>query len=154
MSESPDPTDSPLVGLLFPLVAALLYGVEPLFAKTGFAAGTPPLLGLAIKTTAATLGFLIYLRLTGLGAALGEKQNLLSRWNLAAGVANTMALLSYYTALTIAPVTLVTPLIQMSPVFVVVLSYLLLQRIERVTWQLAAAAGVVVAGAVLVTVGG
>jgi len=77
-SGSPDPTDSPLLGLTFPLVAALLYRVELLFAKIGFAAGTSPLLGLAIKTTAAALGFLVYLRLTNRGAALGQTLNQLA----------------------------------------------------------------------------
>jgi len=49
---------------------------------------------------------------------------------------------------------LVTPLSHISPVFVLVLLYFFLQRLERVTWQLAAAAGVVVVGAVLLTIGG
>lgn len=138
--------------LLFPLVGAFFYAMEPTFAKVGFAEGTPVLVALSIKTLTATLTFLGYLRLRGaLPSSAGLRASKL-RWYLGAGLANTAFLLAYYAALEIAPVTLVVPIMQTSPLFVLVLSLAFLPRLERVTPRLVAAASVLVAGAVLVTV--
>jgi drug/metabolite transporter (DMT)-like permease len=142
----------PWRGLAFPLVGALMYGVEPVFAKIGLAEGTPVAVGLGIKSLAATLGFLAYLRWRGelptlRGLGTGD-----TRWYLAAGLANTVFLVSYYLALEVSPVVLVVPVMQTSPLFVIVISVLFFQRIERVTWRLASGAVVVVAGAVVVSV--
>lgn len=144
----------PMTGLFLPLVAAFFFGIEPIFAKLGFAEGTPVLVGLAIKTLAATIGFLGYLRYR---AGLPARSELLSgnvRWYVVAGVSNTVFLLAYYAALEVSPVVLVVPIMQTSPLLVVGLSFVFLQRLERVTWRLASAAAVVVAGAIAVTFAG
>ena len=139
-------------GLVLPLAAAFCFGVEPIFAKMGMAAGTPPLVGLAVKTVAATVVFMAYLRARN---ALPTSSLLAStsvRWYAAAGVANTAFLLVYYAALSIAPVALVVPLTQTSLLFVVVLSVVFLQHLERVTPRLVVATVFVLVGTVLVAV--
>jgi drug/metabolite transporter (DMT)-like permease len=40
--------------------------------------------------------------------------------------------------------------LQTSPLFVILISYVFLQRLERVTWKIVAAAGIVALGAGLV----
>ncbi|RQH02349.1 DMT family transporter [Natrarchaeobius oligotrophus] len=140
--------------LAFPFVAAVFYGVEPIFAKIGFADGTSVLVGLSIKTVAATVGFLAYLRWRN---ALPTATDLASgslRWYVAAGVANTAFLFAYYAALEIAPVVLVVPIIQVSPLLVAVLSFVFLKRLENVTLPLVLSALVVVVGGVLVSLHG
>lgn len=140
--------------LLIPLTAALFYGIEPIFAKIGFAEGTPVAVGLAIKTIAALVGYLAFM------VARGSVPNPLSfgarrrRWYLLAGVFNTTFLVLYYLALEIAPVSVVVPIITTSPVAVVVLSRLFLPRLERITWRTGAGALVVVVGGVLTTLFG
>jgi drug/metabolite transporter (DMT)-like permease len=144
-----DPSD-----LLVPLAGAFFYAVEPTFAKFGLAEGTPVFVGLGIKTLVATGAFLAYLGWRGAlptGGAFGDGR---LRWYLAAGVANTGFLLAYYGALAVAPVVLIVPVMQTSPLFVLVLSYLFLSRLERVTPRLVVAATIVVFGAVIVTVAG
>jgi uncharacterized membrane protein len=74
------------------------------------------------------------------------------KWFLAAGVANTLFLLVYYAALSVAPVALVVPITQTSLLFVVGLSAVFLQRLERVTPRLVVASVLVAAGAALVVV--
>lgn len=138
--------------LLFPLAAAFFFGIEPILAKVGFAEGTPVFVGLAVKTLAATIAFGAYLRARQAlpdGATLWSTN---SCWYVAAGIANTFFLISYYIALDLAPVVLVVPVLQTSPLFVILLSAIFLRRLERVTWRLAAAAIVVVAGAAMVSV--
>lgn len=143
--------DVRLYELGFPLLGAFFYGIEPVFAKLGFAQGTPVLVGLSIKTVTAFAAVSVYLRLRGSVPwdlnFTGE--NL--RWYAAAGVLNTLFLLFYYLGLEVAPVSVVIPIVTTSPLLVAILSYLFLPQLERVTPQLVAAASVVVVGAVTVT---
>lgn len=142
------------LGLVFPLLAALCFAIEPVFAKAGFEEGTAFLPGLSIKILAAALGFGSYLAwrrdLPSVEAIRGGGLF----WAVAAGLANTVFLIAFYASLSVSPVVLVVPIIQASPLFVVVLSYVFLQDIERVTGRLAIGVSVVVAGGVLVAIYG
>ncbi|MDT3435959.1 GRP family sugar transporter [Haloarcula sp. 1CSR25-25] len=139
-------------GLGLPLAAAFCFGVEPIFAKIGITAGTPPLIGLAIKTIAATIVFAAYLQARNTLPTSFLMASPSMRWYVVAGVANTLFLLVYYLALSIAPVALVVPLTQTSLLFVLVLSVAFLRDIERVTPRLVVATVLVLVGTVLVAV--
>lgn len=140
--------------LLIPMGAAFFYGLEPTLAKIGLTEGTPALVGLGIKTLAA-LGVLTgYMLARGSLPGRGSLERLTGRWLLAAGVLNTTFMTLYYVALQIAPVTLVIPIVATSPLAVVILSWLFLPRLERVSPRLIAGAVVVVVGAIAVTVSG
>lgn len=138
--------------LLFPLAAAFFFGIEPILAKVGFSQGTPVFVGLAVKTVAATLAFAAYLRARNVLPDRATLRSANTGWYVAAGVANTLFLVSYYLALDLAPVVLVVPVLQTSPLFVILLSVIFLRRLERVTWRLAGAATLIVIGAALVSV--
>lgn len=147
-------TEGALAPLALPILGALCYGIEPVFAKIGFATGTPALVGLAVKTLTATAGFVGYLRWRDAFPSRSTLFDRNTRWYVGAGIANTIFLLAYYAALEVAPVVLVVPVMQTSPLLVLALSAAFLGRLERVTWRLAAAAIVVVAGAIVVTLAG
>lgn len=140
-----------LIGLLIPFGAAVAYGWEPIYASYGFEEGTPAPVGLVVKTVSATLGFALYLRWQN---TLPDPRTLFDGWwFVLAGIANTLFLLGYYVALSIAPVNVVVPIIITQTLFVVLLSALFMpQRLEAVTWKLAVASTVVVVGVVLVSV--
>ena len=138
--------------LLIPLSAALFYGIEPIFAKIGFAGGTPVSIGLAIKTVAALAGYLAYMSVRRSIPNPARFDRSLRRWYFVAGLFNTAFLVFYYLALEIAPVSVVVPIVTTSPVLVVALSRVFLPRLERITWRIAAAASIVAVGAVLTTV--
>lgn len=133
----------------FPLAAALLLGVDPVFTKLGLAEGTPPLVGLAVRILAAAAGFGLYAAWRRVRARPGWSLDP-NRWLLAAGVANTVYLLAYHAALARAPVSVVAPLLGVSTLVVVAGAGLFLQRDEQVTWRLAGATLLVVLGAVVV----
>lgn len=141
-----------LVGLAFPLAAALFFGIEPTFAKLGFAAGVSPLSGLLIKTVSAGVGFLAYLGATsGLPRPASFDRPELP-WLIGAGVANTGFMLAYYAALDVAPVSVVVPLVQTSPLLVIVVSLLVVRDdLERVGPRLVVGALIAVVGAIGVT---
>lgn len=140
--------------LALPVVAALLFGLEPILAKVGFAQGTPPMVGLAVKTTVALGALVGYLRwrrsLAGLPARVASSL----RWYVAASLAFTAFLVAFYAALDVAAVVVVIPLFQTSPLVVILLSAAFLGRLERLTARLLAGAVVVTAGAVMITVFG
>lgn len=137
--------------LIFPLLGAFFYGIEPIFAKIGFAEGTPVLVGLSVKTLAAFVAVGAYLRWRSALPRDLSLGNPSLRWYVAAGVLNTAFLFLYYLALEVAPVSVVIPIVTTSPLIVAVLSYLFLPDLERVTPKLVASASVVVVGAVIIT---
>lgn len=144
-----------LIGLLIPFGAAFAYGLEPIFANFGFAEGTPAPVGLVVKTITATLGFTLYLRWRGMLPTRRVLRSGDMRWFILAGIANTLFLLGYYLSLEIAPVSVVTPIIVSSTLFVIILSALFMPaRLERVTWKLFVAATIVVAGVLIITMYG
>lgn len=135
--------------VLFPLVAALLLGIDPIFTKVGLAEGTPALVGVSIRIAAGAAGFGLYLAWRGRADVLVAPVDL-NRWLVVASLANTVYLLSYYAALTRTPVTVVTPVLGTSTLLVVAGAAVFLQDDERVTRRLVAAALVVALGIGLV----
>ena len=140
--------------LLLPLGAALLFGLEPVLVKVGFAEGTPVLVGLTIKTLVASVGLVGFQWSRGAMPSVTDLRDGNLRWYVAAGVASTGFLVAYYSALEIAPVVVVTPIMQTSPLLVVLFSVVFLRGLERVTWRIGAAATLVVGGAMVITVVG
>jgi drug/metabolite transporter (DMT)-like permease len=154
-----DDPDRPLrevgLSLLLPLAAAAFIGFEPIFVSMGLSEGTPLLPGFAIKATVATLGFVGYLRFSGARPMESFRRSPELKWYLGADVTSTVGIGAYFAALEITPVVIVVPLLQTSPLLVVVLSAIFLpRRLERVTWRLVAAACVVVIGATVVSLSG
>ncbi|SEH65694.1 Uncharacterized membrane protein [Halopenitus malekzadehii] len=139
-----------LAYLVFPLGAAFFYGIEPTFAKLGFAEGTPLLVGLTIKTIVAFTAIVVVLYRRGELPTRTDFTRKNVYWYLAAGVTNTTFLGLYYGALEVAPVNIVIPLMQTSPFFVVLISYLALPKLERVTWRLVGGTIAVITGAVVI----
>lgn len=143
------------LSLGLPILGAVLLGVEPVFITLGLETGTAVLPGVAIGAVAATIGFLGYLisREALRPAALTWHRDM--PWYIGAGVASTVGLTALYAAIETAPIVLVIPLLQTTPLIVIVLSALFMpRRLERVTWPLVAGAIVVVIGAILVSVYG
>jgi len=144
--------DASYVGVAFPVVAAVFFGLEPTLAKLGFAEGAAVLTGLTVKTVTAGVGFMAYVWWKRGIPRAGDFDRGELPWHVAAGVANTTFMLAYYGALELERVSVVVPLVQSSPLLVIVLSMLFVSDdLERVTPRLIAGALVAVAGAVGVT---
>lgn len=146
------PGNTSTIGFLLPLIAAFCFGLEPVFAQIGLGEGTPALVGAMIKAISALVGFASYFYLRDALSELTSIHPRSIRWYSLAGVANTIFLVTYYVALTVAPVVVVVPLMYTTPLFVAAISYVFLQRLEKVTLRLIGASLIVVVGAVLVTV--
>ncbi|WP_436348253.1 EamA family transporter [Natronorubrum sp. FCH18a] len=141
--------------LVFPIMGAVLYGIEPVIAMLGFGEGTSALSGLLVKTVSATIGFVAYLSWRRAVPALSAYNLAELRWLVAAGLANTTFLVAYYSALEVSTVAVVVPIVQSSPLLVIVLSALFVRNdLERISLRLGIYTLFVIAGAVGVTVYG
>lgn len=140
-------------GLVLPGVAALLYGSEPVFARFGLVGGTSFLTGFLIASVTALAALSSYRLARRDFPTKAILQWPSMKWYLAAGVTNSLFTLLYFAGLSIAPVTIVYAMIPLNVLFVIGLSFAFVPAwLERVTWQLAVAASVVVAGVVMVIV--
>lgn len=145
---------TPWAGLSLPFVAALLFALEPVLASVGFETGTSVLVGATIQSTTATAFLLAFLAWRRSIPRWTELPTGDVRWYLLSGVASAVTILAYYAGLSVSRVGIVVPISQTSPLLVVALSALFLQNLERVTLRLAVASGVIIAGAIAVTVAG
>lgn len=140
------------IAMAFPLSAAVLLGIDPVFTRIGLAEGTPPLVGTTVRVGAAAGGFLLYLGWRRLRGTQLEAFAL-NRWILAASLCNTLYLVAYLIALGMAPISVVAPILGATPLIVVLGGAILTPDIERVTPKLVASVVVVVLGVVLVVSG-
>lgn len=149
-----DASSSVAVGVSLPLAAAIFFALEPIFATIGLAEGTSTFAGLTIKTVVAFVVFLGYLRWKNDVIRIREIPQHEIRWYVMAGVMSTGFLLAYYAGLAVSRVGVVVPIMQTSPLIVILVSAAALRGIERVTWKLVVAGMIVVTGAIVVTVAG
>jgi DME family drug/metabolite transporter len=136
--------------LIFPLIASVAYALAPIFVKLAFAYQQAPGVALAV-------GFM-----TGNVVLLAGKP-LLPRWDgapplrrdvlwlFAAGGINITTAFLLTIAFTLAPISTTLPLSRTAPIWVLLVSYLFLGQLERVTWRTVVAAVMVVTGGVLIT---
>jgi len=144
-----------VTSLVFPFAAAFSVGWEPIFANFGLDSGTPAPVGLVIKTVAALLGLLVYLRMRGTLPLRKIRDSSSTRWFGLAGVAFTGSLLCYYYGLQVAPVNIIAPIFATNTLFVVLLSlFFMPSRLERVTWPIVVAVSIVVSGVIIVSISG
>lgn len=134
----------------YPVAGAIFFGLQPAVAKLGLAEGTPVLVGLSISLVAAGVGYVGFLRARNALPTVEGVRPHLPGFALA-GVGATLFMLAFYASLAVAPVNVVVPIIQSSPILIVGTSAVLLRKQELITPRLLAAVAVVVAGAIGVT---
>ena len=71
---------------------------------------------------------------------------------LLAGVAAGIAIMANYSALSIAPVVIVTPVANTSPLFVLLWAHLFLGKLERITLRIVFGTILVVVGVILIAI--
>lgn len=131
---------------LYPLIAALCFGVNPIFKKIGVDAASLPILGALITQTGALIVILI----------VGPLLNIRLKWErvpttslvyfVLSGVTEALGSLFTFYALGYAPTVLVSPLWRISPLVTFVLVRFTLKGIEVVTMRDGLAAAFIVVG--------
>ena len=137
----------------FAFIAMAAFSFTPYLRKAGLAAMNAPWLGILVATLIANVGLLISSRF----ASSAQKFNWNAQIAVACVPAGLLALLSavlFWTSLRDGQLAVISPLVRMTPIFVILLSVALLRDLEVITKRLVVATLIVVAGAALVTSGG
>ncbi len=146
--------DSPRLspkGITAGLVTGIFFGSSSLFIKWGLGEGGSPLAGTFISYTSAAL----ILGMTMLNPTRKDEVVHMERrallWFMFSGVFASLAQLFRYTAMKLSPISVAGPLIQTSPVFLLVLSLALNRKIESFRIKVVLGAILVVIGAVMLS---
>jgi drug/metabolite transporter, DME family len=135
--------------LIYPLLAALAFGISTNLRKTGLAAIPQPLLGAAVTLATAFATLLFIIRCRGGNRALRFDRSA-SRWLFAAAVLNSGAILSFFAALNVGQIVRVEPVVACNPLLTILWTSIFLREIETLTRRVVLGASFTVAGTVLV----
>ena len=139
------------IHLAYPLGAAFLTAISQNFRKTGLLIMPNPYVATAVTITTSLVVFSLSLVATGqLRATFQGDRKCLPFYGAAAVVSATAQLLGYI-ALSEGDVSVVVPLINTNPLFIVLFSALFLRDLETVNARVAAGAVLIVTGIVLIT---
>ncbi len=134
--------------LIFPLLAAISFALRDNVTRYGFREFQEPLLAAAAATVTSLLV------LGGYGATAGRARLRMSWTGLGyvslSGLAEGIAFMTMWRALAIGEVAVVSPLTNASSIIAVGLAAVFLRDLERVTWRIALAALLVVAGVTVI----
>lgn len=135
--------------VVFPVLAALAFGVSTTLRKTGLMTVPVPLLAAAVTVGTAFFVLLAMIQLRGGMSAL-KFDPVSSRWLFAGAIINTGAILSFFSALSVGSIVRVEPLVACNPLLTIIWASIFLKQIETLSTRVVLGALVTVAGTVLV----
>ena len=137
--------------LLFPLTAAFLFAARDNMVRLGLLQIDSPIIGAAIAaTTSFTTMSIIYLAFEEKKPTGNAVRQGLAHFTLA-GFMNFLSYVFAYTALSMERVSLMSPLINGSSLFILPLSALFLKDVEKITPRIIGAIGLVLLGVFLIS---
>jgi DME family drug/metabolite transporter len=137
--------------LVFPLLGTLFIASSHVFRKMGLIICNEPILGTAIGHIAALCFYTLLLGFSpNMRTSLSiNRQSLQLFWK--AGVCLTAAWLLTFYALSSGDVSVVTPILQVQPLFIVLLVYLFLKEVEVISRGVVAGATTIIVGVVFIS---
>ncbi len=141
---------SKVINLSIPLIGGTFWGFNWILTRIGLQQGIPVLIGLAISSGGGLASFIVF-------EIISEK-NLDSikiitpnfNWFFVIGVICALAFLLNFTALSVARIVVVNPIWHVSPLFVLLLSYRYLPKLEIITIKIVLGSLLIVLGTICV----
>jgi uncharacterized membrane protein len=135
--------------LWLPILSATCFGIVAILRKLGLS-GMAPVPGTAVNVTTALVVFTSFL------VASGQREAMVCRgrsllYFLAAGLTENLGVFLVVLALSLGTVSVVAPLTNVTPLFVIIFSLLFLRGIETLNGRVVAGAALIVVGACLIT---
>ncbi len=121
---------SRLRGQFEAILSCFCFGIAPIFAKKGLMSGLNPLYGVAIANGTALVVTIFFVSLSGQGRRLGSIKRYGLFFTVLAGISNTIAILSFYWAMSIGKVSLVVPITCIYPLFTLLVAYFFMKESE------------------------
>jgi len=135
--------------VIYPVLAAMAFGVSTTLRKTGLGVVPVPMLGAAVTVGTAFVALLVIVRVRGgLGSLVFTGSS--AAWLFAAAAINTGAILSFFYALNFGPIVRVEPLVACNPLLTILWTAIFLRQIERLSARIVLGGLVTVTGTVLV----
>jgi uncharacterized membrane protein len=135
--------------LVLPALSATCFGIVAILRKVALA-GMAPVPGTAVNVTTAFVAFTAFLVATGQRDAMACRGRSLVYF-VAAGVAENVSVFLLVVALSMGAVSVVAPLTNVTPLFVLFFSVVVLRGIEALNTRVVAGTVLIVAGAYLLT---
>jgi uncharacterized membrane protein len=135
--------------VIYPILAALAFGVSTVLRKTGLMTVQVPLLAAAVTLGSALVTLLAIVRWRG-GVQVLRFQRASSAWLFGAALVNSAAILSFFSALNAGNIVRVEPLVACNPLLTLVWASIFLKQIESLTGRVVAGSLLTVAGTMLV----
>jgi len=138
-------------GLALPLLSSIAIATSQIIRKHGLNIYNEPFLGVALGYL---LSFLLYLLVLVSSNATRDSLSLGRDFQLfwKAGVLMTLAWVFAFFALSYERVSIVTPILQIEPLFVFLFTYLYLKELERISFRLVAITLLILVGVMLVSI--
>jgi uncharacterized membrane protein len=135
--------------LVYPILAAVAFGISTSLRKTGLTLMPLPILAAAVTVGTAFVALLIIIRVRG-GLRLLQLSRQSAGWLFGAALVNTGAILSFFHALNIGQIVRVEPLVACNPLLTILWTGIFLREIERLSGRIVLGALITVTGTVLV----
>ena len=137
-------------GYLFALLSVGAYGTSPIMIRAALEGATDlSVLGGAIANTAAAIALIVTLLAPGRRGLITAMRPSTVRLFLGAGFFVFLAQMFRFIALSMAPVAVVTPLMRLSGVFTLVLSWMFNRHLEKITLRVVLGIAVSLVGSVM-----
>ncbi len=134
----------------YPFLGAFLFGLVPVLRKAGMNHIPSPIFGMAASSLAGVVTLLAVAKLFPVGQRFNTEKRGLALYGIA-GMLLATAVYLYFVALNKGTVSVLAPLLFTYPLFIIVISYLTIRKLERLTFRLVVGAILIVAGAVIIT---
>lgn len=138
---------------LYPIIAALCFGINPIFKKVGIEAAGLPVLGTMITQVTALIFMLIFARAIGLQIKWEPVPAKALVLCTLSGITEGLGSLFTFYALLYGPASLLSPIWRISPLVTFALAHFTLRGIEVVTARDGIAAALIVAGVFVLSQG-
>jgi len=137
--------------LIFPILAGFSYGLAYVMRKLGVNNIPNPIMGVLIQNTAALACIMLAVPLEKNHQKVDLRN---ARAWLIYGISGLLAFFANYftfSALSLGQVVIVAPLVSLNPLFTLVLAWLFLRNVERVTWKIVIGALFIICGATILS---
>jgi transporter family protein len=131
------------------ILSSFCFGIAPIFAKKGLLSGLNPLYGVAIAIGTGLLVNILFVFLSGQWRGLVSIKRHSLLFAILAGVCNTIAILSFYWAMSIGKVALVVPITCIYPLFTMSAAYLFMRKSEVIDIWTALGTVLIIIGVIL-----
>jgi uncharacterized membrane protein len=110
--------------------SSICFGIAPIFAKKGLMSGLNPFYGAAIANATALVIMILFVILSGQWRQLGSIKQYVIFLAILSGICNSIALISFYSAISIWKVALVVPISCIYPLFTMLGAYFFMKESE------------------------